>query len=89
MISINKIKPNQFELRFDNFIVDLTDKEIAELRHLCYIAINDHVICRCCGVGNLKWQQVEGKWLLFDSGRLHDCPVKPLPELDSDKCDWL
>ena len=89
MISIDKIKLNRFKLRLDNFIVYLTDKEIVELRRLCHIVINDYVVCRCCGTGNLKWRQIENKWRLFDNGELHDCLIKPLPELDPNKCDWL
>jgi hypothetical protein len=90
MIAIEKIK-DKYRLRFDNLLVDLGQDEIIELRKLCHLAINDHVICRACGVGGLKWKQVDDKWLLFVDNQLHDCPVKPLPELvqDPDKCDWI
>jgi hypothetical protein len=34
--------------------------------------------CRCCGTGGLIWGQHEGKWRLFDNGKLHQCKVNPL-----------
>ena len=88
MITIDQINPDRYKLRVE-LVIDLNRQQIAKLRHLCYAAVQCHVVCRCCGTGNLTWQQVEGKWLLFDDGRLHDCPVKPLPELDPERCDWI
>jgi len=89
MITIDQINPDRYKLRVENLAVDLSRQQIAKLRHLCYAAMKCDIVCRCCGTGNLRWQQVEEKWLLFDNDRLHDCPVKPLPELDQDKCDWI
>jgi len=36
--------------------------------------------CRCCGQGGLRWDQLCGKWRLFDKHGLHQCPVNPLVE---------
>ncbi len=36
--------------------------------------------CRCCGAGLLHWENLDGKWRLFDeSRRLHECSKVPLP----------
>ena len=34
--------------------------------------------CRCCGTTGLTWSKHEGKWRLFENGRLHQCSVNPL-----------
>jgi hypothetical protein len=34
--------------------------------------------CRCCGSTDVKWKQVNGKWLLHEGKEIHKCPVKPL-----------
>lgn len=91
-MKISQTQTGKFKINFNNSVViDLTKQEISKLRHLCYIALDDHVVCRCCGTGNLNWRQVDNKWLLFNKDKLHDCPVKPLQELiqDFDKCDWI
>jgi len=88
MIAINIIN-NKFMVQFDEFTIELNREEFSELRKLCYSASTDRVVCRACGTGNLNWEQVDGKWLLFYEGQLHDCPVKPLSEFDQNKCDWL
>lgn len=91
MITIDQIDQDRYKLRIENLVIDLNRQQIVKLRHSCYTAIQSNVVCRCCGTGDLRWKQVEGKWLLFDNDKLHDCPVKPLPELiqDTDKCDWI
>lgn len=35
--------------------------------------------CRCCKTGHLHWENLDGKWRLFDeSRRLHECKNVPL-----------
>jgi hypothetical protein len=36
--------------------------------------------CRCCGKEGLHWEPRDGKWRLFDGGKMHECPVNPLRE---------
>ena len=37
--------------------------------------------CRCCGKGGLHWINV-GKWRLAElDGKVHVCPVAPLPQV--------
>jgi hypothetical protein len=38
------------------------------------------ITCRCCGTNNLLWNQVNGKWRLFDGNSIHKCPINPLKE---------
>jgi len=38
------------------------------------------ITCRCCGKNNLLWNQVSGKWRLFDGNSIHKCPINPLKE---------
>ena len=35
-------------------------------------------VCRCCGKGNLHWNQVDCKWLLHDANGVHQCQINPL-----------
>lgn len=37
--------------------------------------------CRCCGTTGLSWGKHNEKWRLFDNGKIHVCPVKPLEDL--------
>jgi len=36
--------------------------------------------CRCCGHSGLKWGRYQGKWRLFEQGKLHLCPKNPLKQ---------
>ena len=36
--------------------------------------------CKFCGEGNLHWRAIEGKWQLFSSSGIHNCPINPLKE---------
>jgi hypothetical protein len=44
-------------------------------------------VCRYCGEGGLRWENIKGKWRLFDGNEIHRCPVNPLkdtpPKLDN------
>ena len=40
-------------------------------------------VCRACGLERLVWGELnDGKYYLFnEDGSVHECPVKPLPNL--------
>lgn len=38
------------------------------------------ITCRCCSKTGLTWGKHEGKWRLFESGKLHNCKINPLNE---------
>lgn len=37
--------------------------------------------CRCCGQPGLHWEMLSGKWRLFSSDGVHNCPQNPLNNL--------
>ena len=54
---------------YENGIVDELGKETESVTFKT---------CRCCNKGRLTWDIYNGKWLLFDNGKLHECPVNKL-----------
>jgi len=34
--------------------------------------------CKFCNKGGLQWDKHDGRWVLFEGGEIHNCPVNPL-----------